>query len=98
MLKKTKRSRKPKTKENNSPTTKRFRIFVRPVDEFGFPDEDRFGWVSFYKNKIELMLTWDNAIIFEEKENGHGSFEDWKKFFEDEYPDWRIENGPSYVN
>jgi len=88
-------SRKAKSNPNLG---KKFRIYVKPVDDYGYPDETRFGWVSSNsKNEIVLRTFSSNAIVFTEKEDGHGSFEDWKNLLLEDHPDWRILNGPSYL-
>lgn len=78
--------RKPKNKNLN----RKFKIFVKVLDEDGFYDESKFGWLKLNPKTEILPYQLSQAHEFTEKEHGHGSFEDWKEFFEDEHKDWIV--------
>lgn len=84
--------------KDRSKNTKKFVLYVKKYDENGFLEEDQCGWIGFVENdsKPVLKFSYKEAKVFDEKESGHGSFEDWKNFFEEEYPLWKI-NPPLYV-
>lgn len=86
-------SRKSRSNEH-----KKFVLYVKKYDENGFLEEDQCGWIGFNNddNKPVLKFSYKEAKVFEEKESGHGSYEDWKNFFEEEHPLWKI-NPPLYV-
>lgn len=86
-------SRQRKTKSNIG---RKFILFVKPVDKDGFTDESRCGWIST-EPEINLVFSLKKAMVFTEQSEGHGSPSDWKKFFEEEHPDWRI-NPPVYLD
>lgn len=64
-------------------------LFVKPIDEEGLVRERDCGWLKT-DPKIGITLTTKEAMIFTEKAEGHGSYSDWKKFFEQDHPDWKI--------
>ena len=75
---------KRKSKKN-----RKFKMFVKQYDEDGAIVFHRCGWINA---NPELMLVdnFSDAQTFEDKEPGHGSFEDWKDFFNEEHPNWEI--------
>lgn len=89
-------SKKNQQHQKNKNIGRRFIIFVKPVDKDGFTIESKCGWIST-KNEVDLVFSMKDAMVFTEKEEGHGSYNDWKKFFEEEYKDWRI-NPPVYLD
>lgn len=72
-------------------------MFIVPLDEEGFEDDSKCGWLCL-KPEPHLVFSLNEAMRFIEKESGHGSFEDWKKFFEDEHPEWHIRPTPHYFD
>ena len=81
-------------KERKQSCNRKFVMYVKVYDEFGFLIEDQCGWIGFNKdsNKPVLKFGYKGAKVFEEKEHGHGTYEDWKVFFEEEYPNWKVTN------
>lgn len=71
-------------------------LFVKPVDEDGFTIESSCGWLKL-SPETELVFSMQDAMVFTEREEGHGSYSDWKQFFEEEHEDWRI-NPPVYLD
>lgn len=85
-----------KKKIKKSKQNRKFKIFVKILNEEGFFDETKFGWLKL-NPKIQLLpFQMSEAHEFEEKEDGHGSFEDWKKFFEEDHEDWLLI--PKYID
>jgi len=71
-----------KARKGTSEVGKRFAIFVMPLDENGIVNEAKCGWLKL-KPEIDFVLSPDEAMKFVAKQHGHGSFEDWKAFFEE---------------
>ena len=76
---------------------KRFAMFVMPLDEEGLVVESRCGWLKL-EPEIEFVPSPDDAMKFVARESGHGSFADWKAFFEEEHPDWKISQRPKWFD
>jgi hypothetical protein len=68
-----------------------------PLDEEGLVIESECGWLKF-SPEIEFVLSPNDAMRFTAKESGHGSFDDWKAFFEEEHPDWKISPRPKWFD
>ncbi len=86
-------SRKKKSKSN---VGRQFALFVKPVDSDGFIIESDCGWLKL-SPETELVFSLKEAMVFTEKEEGHGSYSDWKQLFEEDHPNWRI-NPPVYLD
>lgn len=89
-------NKKPKIKKNKN-LGKKFIMFVKPIDKNGNVIEYECGWLQT-NPETKLVFSMKEASIFVEKEEGHGSFSDWKKFFEEEYPNWKINSTPKYLD
>lgn len=89
--------RSEKSKNKPKSNVKKFYIFVKPLDKDGFVDERKSGWISYVDNKICLSVLMKNAIKFEEKPKGHGSYQDWINFFKEEHPNWTFSEKPLYT-
>ena len=88
--------RKRQTRKR-SDVGRKFAIFVMPLDEEGLVIESECGWLKF-SPEIEFVLSPNDAMRFTAKESGHGSFDDWKAFFEEEHPDWKISPRPKWFD
>jgi len=81
----------------NNNIGRKFIMFVKPIDEKGLVLEQKCGWLKTTP-KESLVFSLKEATEFVEKEPGHGSFEDWKKFFEEDHPNWIIVSPPKYLD
>ena len=84
-------SGRPRRKSSGGehPPGSRFRLYVKILDDDGNPDLDECGWISV-DPRMEKVREMSDAKIFTSREPGHGSAEDWARFFELEEPEWRI--------
>ena len=71
------------------PPGSRFRLYVKMFDEDGNPDLAECGWISV-DPKVEKVREMSDAKIFTSREPGHGSAEDWARFFMGEEPEWTV--------
>lgn len=74
---------------------RKFIIFVKPLDEKGLVDERNCGWLC---KDMVLDIKPKNAIQFTEKEDGHGSYNDWIKLIGEDRPNWSFPDVPTYVD
>ena len=75
----------------------KFILFVKTLDEDGFVDESKCGWLRFdEKNRPELTMKMSTAKRWEDREPGRGSAEDWMKLLSEDHPEWKI-MPPKYV-
>lgn len=95
--------RKKKQKINKN-LGRKFILFVKPIEkdseDINFEETEdsllKSGWLKT-NPKVELVFSYKDAAIFEEKEEGHGSSSDWINFFKEEYPHWDF-NPPRYLD
>lgn len=79
-----------KKKTKNPNLNKKFKIFVKVLNDEGYFDESKFGWLKLDPKTEILPVQMNEAHTFIEKEDGHGSFDDWKRYFEYEHEDWVV--------
>jgi hypothetical protein len=72
-------------------TRGKFRLFVNTFLDDGTVDEGNCGWISVDPS-VEMVKEMSDAKIFTDMEPGHGSAEDWTRFFEDEGSEngWKV--------
>ena len=77
-----------RSRESHSPG-ERFRLYVKTFDESGNVDIGNCGWVSV-DPRVEMVREMSDAKVFTNGKPGHGSAEDWARFFMEEEPEWKV--------
>jgi len=69
----------------------KFRLFIKTFLDDGEVDEENCGWLSVDPS-VEMVKGMSDAKVFTDREPGHGSAEDWARFFEKEESEngWKV--------
>ncbi len=74
-------------------SNRKFKLFIIPIDEYSTKDLRHCGW---YCDDGSLSIRPKNLMIFIEKEDGHGSINDWISLLKEKWPNSIITH--KYIN